>query len=69
MTASAHNKVLYENTSNSKMLKQMLPSMASVAKYTSMPYNLVCYLHVYELYVSCSAPHIGIAVTVKWPLQ
>jgi hypothetical protein len=66
MTASALDKILYENTSNSKMLKQMLPSMVSAAKYTSMPHNLVCYLQVYELHVSYSAPHIGIAVTVKW---
>jgi len=69
MTASAHDKVLHENTSNPKMLQQMLPSMVSAAKYTSMPHNLVCYLHIYDLYVSYSVPHIGIAVTVKWPLQ
>jgi hypothetical protein len=69
MTASTHQKVLYEKSSNSKMLKQMLPSMVPAEKYKSMPHNLVCYWHVYKLHVSCSAPQIGIAVTVKWPLQ
>ena len=69
MTASAHQKVIYEKACNSKMLKQMLPSMVSAAKYKSMPHNPVCYQHVYELHVSCFAPHIGISVTVKWPLQ
>jgi len=69
ITASAHEKVLYEKASNSKMSKQMLPSMVYAAKYKSMPHNLVCYLHVHKLHVGCSAPHNGRAVTVKWPLQ
>jgi len=50
-TASAHQKVLYEKVRNSNMLKQMLPSMESAAKYKSMPHNPVCYRHVYELHV------------------
>jgi len=69
MTASAHQKFLYEKACNSKKLKQMLPSVVPAAKYKSMPHNLVCYWHVHELHVSCSVPLNGKAVTVKWPLE
>lgn len=51
------------------MLKQMLPSMVSAAKYKPIPHKLVCYLQVHKLHVGCSAPHNRRAVTVKWPLQ